>query len=338
MTNVINTLLTHDEPAVRYLAYTAVQGHCPDSPYARRLQRAIAQSPRVQALLSPRNPDGRFPFHPYQKYAGCHWVLVNLADLAYPPGDKSLLPLRDQVYDCWLSPQHTQEVTADHPAATRCTRDVVPIIHGRARRCASQEGNALYATLALGIADHRADQLAANLIRWQWPDGGWNCDRSPSAHVSSFHESLAPLRGLAWHARLTGNHASARAAEKAAELFLRRHMYRRLHDDSVINQEFLRLRYPRFWVYDILFALRVLAEAGFITDHRCADALDLLQSKALPDGSYRCQGSYAHLAKTIENGATLADWGPVSRKLPNPFVTIDALYVLRLAGQNAIHR
>ena len=260
--------------------------------------------------------------------------LAELADMGYPPGDDSLLPLRDQVYERWLAPGHTQERVVDREAARYKSHPGVPIIDGRARRCASQEGNALYATLALGLADERADQLAANLIRWQWPDGGWNCDRKTTARTSSFHESLLPLRGLAWHAKLTGSRASQDAVERSAEFFLKRRLFRRVRDGTVIRDEFLKLRYPHYWHYDILIALKVMAEAGFIGDPRCEEALDLLESKRLPDGGWRAEGKHYRVVEEPANGGSLVEWGAVSRKkVMNPFVTLDVLYVLRAAGR-----
>jgi hypothetical protein len=41
------------------------------------------------------------------------------------------------------------------------------------------------------VDDSRVQYLAESLIDWQWPDGGWNCDKRPSANHSSFYESLA---------------------------------------------------------------------------------------------------------------------------------------------------
>jgi hypothetical protein len=201
------------------------------------------------------------------------------------------------------------------------------------RRCASQEGNALYALLALGLADGRADELALRLAGWQWPDGGWNCDKKPEASHSSFMESLIPLRGLALHARLTGSPVSKEAADGAAEVFLKRMLFRRQSDGSVIHPDFLRLHYPCYWHYDILFGLKVLAEGGYIGDERCREALDILESKRLPDGGFPAEGKYYQAGGQARSGRSLVDWGGTSRRRSNEWVTVDALYVLRAAGR-----
>ncbi len=337
MTNVVERLMASDDSCIRYRTLVDVCGVPQSSPEARQLQAAIPSSDRVRRLLLLRGEDGRIPGSVYAKYTGAHWVLANLADLGYPPGDPSLIPMRDQVYETWLAPAHTKERVVDREAARYKSRSGVPVIDGRARRCASQEGNALYATLKLGLKDERTDQLAANLIRWQWPDGGWNCDRKTEARVSSFHETLLPLRGLVWHAKLTGSEASWDAAERAAEVFLKRRLFRRQTNGTIIHESFFKLRYPHYWRYDILIALKVTAEAGYITDPRCEDALDFLESKRLPDGGWRAEGKHYRVVDEPANGGSLVGWGPVSRKrVLNPFVTLDALHVLREAGRLVI--
>lgn len=220
MKNAIDTLLGSEDVCIRYLTRYRVLGEDPQSAEISLLTEQMKTSERVRKLLSEQDPSGRIPGSVYAKFTGAHWVLSALAELGYPPGDEKLLPLRDQVYETWLSPQHITEYILQREASSYKSRGGVPIIQGRARRCASQEGNALWSTLALGIADHRADQLAGNLIRWQWPDGGWNCDRKAEAFHSSFMESLIPLRALALHARLRGDSASLEAATHAAEIFL----------------------------------------------------------------------------------------------------------------------
>ena len=245
-----------------------------------------------------------------------------------------MAPIRDQVYDFWLSASRTQERVMDGVTDRRKLSAGVPIMNGRARRCASQEGNALYASLALGLADERADRLAANLIRWQWLDGGWNCDRIAEASTSSFHETLLPLRGLVWHAKLIGSIASRRAMEESAEVLLKRRLFRRLRDGRIIDEAFLKLRYPHYWRYDILIALKVMTEAGFIGDPRCEEALDILESKRLADGGWRAEGKHYRVANEPASGSSLVDWGLIShKKVMNSFVTLEALYVLQAAGR-----
>lgn len=333
MRDVIEQLMASDEPCIRYRTLVDVCGLAPDSPQARPLREAIPSCARVERLLGLRDRNGRLP-GVYNKFTGAHWVLADLAEIGYPPGDASLISLRDQVYETWLAPAHTREWGVEHESVRYKSHPGVPIIDGRARRCASQEGNALYATLALGLADERADQLAANLARWQWPDGGWNCDRKTEAHTSSFHETLLPLRGLAWHAKRTGSHTSQEAAERSAEFLLRRRLFRRLADGSIIDDDFLKLRYPHYWQYDILIGLKVMAEAGFIADPRCREALDVLETRRLPDGGWRAEGRHYAVVDEPAPGGSRVEWGPVSRKkMMNPFVTLDALYVLVAAGR-----
>ncbi|MEW6046764.1 MAG: hypothetical protein AB1609_09835 [Bacillota bacterium] len=315
---VVEWLLGLGEPSVTLKLRTRVLGLDEASPESRELQLRVKESPRVRALLAERTADGTIPYHPYTKWYGAHWVLATLADIGYPPGDTSLLPLRDQVYAWLLGPAHRRSIRE---------------IDGRVRRCASQEGNALFASLALGLADERADTLAERLVRWQWPDGGWNCDRRPEARHSSFMETLIPLRALARHARATGNRASEAAAARAVEVFLKRRLFRRRRDGAVIDEEFTRLHYPCYWRYDILFALKVMAEAGFIGDPRCQEALDLLESKRLAGGGFPAEGRFWRLTQRRTSGRELVDWGPTGRTRPNPWVTVDALYVLRAAGR-----
>jgi hypothetical protein len=312
-------LLRSGEPSVRFATRVGVLGEDPRSQGIGDIQDEIRCSSLVTRLLSERSADGRIPCWPYAKWYGAHWVLALLADLGYPPCDRALYPLRDQVYEFWLRTEHVQSV---------------PVIQGRARRCGSQEGNALYATLALGIADERADQLARNLLRWQWPDGGWNCDLRPEAANSSFHETLIPLRALARYGRERQCAEALEAAGQAAQVFLKRRLYRRQRDGTVIDPGFLSLKYPHYWAYDILFGLKVMSEAGFLGDERCQEALDCLEHKRLPDGGFPAEVKLYHVTsrKTpTGRGASLVDWGGTGGQRTNEFVTAEALTVLTQA-------
>lgn len=318
MNDLEKTFLDSPDPSVRFKTYKYLLDSKMPGVSAKALQDDIINSPRIVRLLSHRNRKGEIPVHPYSKWFGAHWILLALADLEYPPGHTSLIPLRNQVYDWLFSPEHARNIR---------------LIKGLTRRCASQEGNAVFSTLRLGIADKRTDELAARLAEWQWPDGGWNCDKNPETKISSYRETVVPLRALALHAKMTGNKRSKEAANKAAELILKRRIFRRLRDGSPMAESFTRLHYPRYFEYDYLHALLALAEAGITNDSRSYDALSLLESRRLPDGGFPCDQKLYRVSKKPEgNRISLVDWGSAGKTRSNEFVTIDALYVLKSFG------
>lgn len=321
MNAILEQLATSEEPAIRYKTRVHLLGEDPTAPDLRNLQQEIKSCQRVRQLLALRDANGKIPRHPYGKWYGAHWVLVTLADLDYPAGDAELLPLREQVYG-WLLSDGRVQTAKRHTFA------------GHTRMCASMEGNAIFALLKLGLADERVDHLVEHLLAWQWPDGGWNCDKHRQAHVSSFTETLIPLRGLALYSQ-TKDHAQAReASRRAAEIFLQRRLFRRVSDGQVISENFLKLHYPCYWHYDILFGLKVMAEAGFLHDERCREALALLASRRLPDGGFPAEQKYYRATGPIENSRSLVDWGGTSLRQMNPFVTVEALAVLKQAGHD----
>jgi hypothetical protein len=234
--------------------------------------------------------------------------------------------------DFWLGERFYREFEAKTKADVY-TQEGVPVMRGRHRRCASQQGNALYCLLKLGLADKRTERLAERLIHWQWPDGGWNCDKTPGADTSSFMETLLPMLGLGLLGRMRNNKQAAKAARKASEVFLSRDFFKRRSNGKIIHPEFLSLHYPLYWHYDILGGLKAMAELGLIKDPRCSAALDLLESRELADGGWAAEKRYYKVSKKVELGAEFVDWGGTGKKKMNPWVTADALYVLNAAGR-----
>ncbi len=315
MNNLLEQL--QSEPALAWKLTVKLLGHAPDSAQARQAAEVTRHSPLVTCLLSERDNDGKIPFHPYKKWNGAHWTLSILADLGYPAGDQALKPMMEQSYNWLLGEAHKKHIR---------------MIDGRVRRCASQESNAVWYSLRLGLADSRTGELATRLMKWQWPDGGWNCDKRPEVTISSFMESLIPLRALALYARVSGDPRATQAAERAAEIFLKRQLFKRQSDNAVMDEHFTRLCYPCYWHYNILFGLGVMAEAGFIAAPRCRAALNLLASKRLPDGGFPAEEVYYRTTRPNLSGYSLVGYGGTSKKATNPFVTAEALYVLKSAG------
>jgi hypothetical protein len=303
------------EPALAWKVAVNLLEKDEHSAEVRRAQAEVQEARLVRDLIATCDR-----LHgAYKKWNGPHWVLSILADLGYPEGDGTLRLLMEDTFNTWLSKEHT----TNH----------LRVIDGRVRRCASQEGNAVWSSLRLGFADSRTEELVNRLLRWQWPDGGWNCDKHPEADSSSFMETLIPLRALALYAKMSGDARVKTAADRAAEVFLTRQLFKRRRDGQVMDPHFVRLHYPLYWHYDILFALKVMGEAGLLADPRCKVALDLLESKRLPDGGFPSEESFARPTRPQLSGYSPVNWGGTSRKSMHPFVTADALYVLRMAGR-----
>jgi hypothetical protein len=319
-------LAASDDAVVAYQARVRALGLPESDPSVSAARAAIATSPRARALLSHRAPDGTIRLHPYAKFQGPHWTLVSLAQIDYPPGDPGLLPLKRQVDD-WLA-------SLAHRRAARIMRH--PEQPERIRRCASLEGNAIWSALRLGLHDERTAEWVDRLVAFQWPDGGWNCDKRPEARASSFQETAIPARALhAWGIRFSDPRA-LRAAGRAAELLLSRRLVWRRRDGAVIRPDwgkpFDRIQYPiRF--YDVLYALELMGEMDRLDDPRCADALTLLESKRLTDGGFPLEERVGETRPVVASRGTFADWGPAGTTRSNPLVTVAALGVLRAADR-----
>jgi hypothetical protein len=227
----------------------------------------------VTALLDHVDKLLQFPdVHPYKKWWGTHWRLVELADLDIPIPPALLSAGIDQEV-AWLS-----SGLVDPPSMGS---------EGRTRRHASMEGNAVYAFCRLGFAEYPCTRrLVEALTGWQWPDGGWNCDRHPTAHWSSFHESVTPALGLAAYSRATGDAVALAAAVRTAELLLQHRLFRVHGTGEPIHPSWTKLHYPPYWHYDVLQGLRLLRAVDRLDDPRASDALDLLESARRRDGTF----------------------------------------------------
>jgi len=317
-----DSLCAHENPVVAYRARRLLGGEPEGSPAMRQLRRAIGTSEMAKGLLRALHGER---LNPYRKWQGPHWTLYSLAEIGFPAGEERLLPLRRRVMDWMFAPAFLK------PPCTVCFPDQPQ----QPRRCASMEGNAIWSQLVLGIVDEeRVPLLVDRLVAFQWPDGGWNCDKRPGARTSSVQETLLPLRGLAcWH-RATGDERARQAADRAAEFLLARRLLWRRRDGVRIEPEWGgpvdKIHYPiRF--YDVLGVLRVMAELCLARDPRCREALDLLESKRLADGTFPVEWTNVTRADRIVTRGTFADWGPIHKQKGNALVTVEALHVLREA-------
>jgi hypothetical protein len=307
----VRWLLASDEPAIRYRARRDLLGVDDGADAAH-----VLEGPIVSALLAGQQPDGGFGGHPYKKWGGAHWRLVSLVELGVPAGEPRAVAAAERVLR-WLTIGGTQ--TRTQPRGNPPRSD------------ASIEGNAVAASTRLGLApDPRVRLLAEALVEWQWPDGGWNCDGTATGRRSSFHETLATMWGLHEYATATGDADAARAARGAAELILEHRLFRRHGTGEPVHPSWVVLHYPAYWHYDILQALVLLDRMGLAADRRASDALDILESRRLPDGRWRPGGYWWSPPGSGRATPEVVDWG---RGGPSEMLTLNALRVLKAAGR-----
>jgi hypothetical protein len=322
----VKWLLESRDPSIRYLTLTDVLGQPSDSREVLAAKKQIPNGPLVKILLSGQRADGGFGVHPYQKWTGAHWRLVSLVELGVPPGFRPAVKATDLVLKWLLGESHLSNV---------------PKINGRYRRCASQEGNALAVCSRLGLAeDPRVVKLAESLVEWQWPDGGWNCDRRPEAHHSSVNESLSTLWGLIEYQRATEDREFLKPIEKVSEFLLKHRLFRSEHTGEIIHPSMIELHYPLYWHCDILQELTIFSRAGKLDDPRTKEALDIVEKKRGPDGLWHADGYYWNMRRTPLSKTKLSvsnvevvDWG---RKGPNKMITLNALRALNASGRTKI--
>ena len=185
----VQWLLDSDEPAIRRLARRDLLHEA--------VGDAPTHGPRVQALLTGLDDT---TLHPYKKWDGAHWRLVQLVELE-ATADERVPRAFERVLD-W--------VTSIRPSNDRRTDPGPCVATGQ---CAARGHEAGHG------GDARIQRIAHDLVQWQWPDGGWNCDRNATGRRSSFHESLIPMHGLYEY----GEHA---AANRTAELLLDHRLFR----------------------------------------------------------------------------------------------------------------
>jgi hypothetical protein len=286
-----------------------------DAPESRS---PTAGEPWIHALLEEPRRDGGAPLHPYHKWRGLHWRLVALAELDVDPSEPAIVRRIDEGLDrviAWVS----------GPSRIRASRAV----DGRVRQCASMDGNAAWAATRLGRGDDpRVAAIVERLVAWQWPDGGWNCDKRPGCDHASFNESLPPLRALAaWSLGRRGALAGdARAsADRAAEFLLVHHVDRSHRTLELAHPALERLRWPPFWHYDRLQGLRGLREAGRLGDPRAAVALASLAAARHADGRWHADGRYWRRPGGTGTGVETVAWSPDGEAR---MLTIQALEVL----------
>lgn len=204
-----------------------------------------------------------------QPWTATTWALNDLRDWGLEPAV--------------LNERRTAELLAEH---ARWEYDDLPYWGGEVDCCINAW------TVANGVwlgAD------IAGVVKWfsdhQLSDGGWNCEWVEGSTRSSYHSTLNALKGLLAYDGATGGTAATRDARRAGEDYLlQRGLFRRRSTGEPVGPWVTHLGYPFRWAYNVLNAADYFREScrldGAIPDPRMAEAIELIRSARLPDGTW----------------------------------------------------
>lgn len=305
--DIIAWLLDSD-PALGWQVSRDLAGGAPEQVAALRAR--VATEGWGALLLAAQADDGRWdggtyrpgwvdddrPF--FDAWTATHFSLQQLMDFgldpASPQAQRAIALVREHVR--W---EHAGEPYFDG--------EVEPCINGVALAVAAYFGQG-------------GDQIAETLLATRLPDGGWNCWADYGARVSSLHSTICAVEGLlAWEHAGGTNPECAAARATGEEYLLARGLFRRRSNGAVADPRMTMLSYPVRWFHDVLRGLEHFRAAGR-RDPRLAEAVELLRSKADPDGRWRLEN--------VHEGPTLFSMGEHDGG-PSRWVTLRALRVLR---------
>ena len=203
------------------------------------------------------------------------------------------------------------------------------------RRCASMEGNVLWASLQLGLMDDGCRRLRIG-------SGGCSGRMAVGIAMCAPRRTSHPSWRRCWvcgawrrGCRRQATRPPRVTLERGVELLLEHHLLFHRSGALIVpnwGPRPDRIGFPiRF--FDVLLVLELMADIGRLDDPRCNRALDLLLSKRTADGGFPMEVRRARTASEICSNCTFARWGPGGKSRTNPWVTIRALHVLEAAGR-----
>ncbi len=143
------------------------------------------------------------------------------------------------------------------------------------------------------LEDDRVDAMVHLLERQQSGDGSWKDDVDDVAH-REFHVAIAVLEGLTEYQqqRQTPDPSVERMIDAGHEFLLRHRIFKTLDATETLDPRWTGFSFPPRWHYDVLRALDHFQAAGVAHDVRMSDALDLVERRRQPDGTWKLQNQH----------------------------------------------
>ncbi len=310
-------LLRDSDPSVRYRVLRELLDRRESDPQVVAARSAIGRTGWAAELLALQLPGGQWgtPRSTPRdmegpKYLATRYVLHLLADLGMDRSDPRVARATRLYLDRMSGPRFNEMGGKDSEVC--CTGGDVRI------------------ATRLGFGD---DQRVTRSIEWllaaQKKDGGWHCWPSRSGTL----ESWAALGAFAAIPDERRSPAMRRSIERGLAFYLDREL---MDEGDLPYAPWLRLHFPVHYYYDVLVGLDLATALGKGDDPRLTRALDWLEGRRNPDGSWNLDA----LHPDVEEDAYLEGLGtpffPLGVEFPgrpSRWITVTALKVLYRAGR-----
>lgn len=127
------------------------------------------------------------------------------------------------------------------------------------------------------------DEMIQYLLKWQMPDGGWNCSAVyGSSNKSSVHTTLSVLEAFADYEREGYRNLLPEIKEQIPSgqaYLLRRNLMYRESTNEIILPYIIDFHFPTRWKYDVLRALAYFVSIKYPYEPALEDGLKLLKKK-----------------------------------------------------------
>lgn len=239
------------------------------------LQNRIAKEGWGKKFLEARKPEGHWGKRFYEpKWISSHYTLLDLRHLNISPNNKIIKESINQILKMKRSPDG-----GVNPIGVLKKSDIC--INGKLLN---------YATY-FKSNEEKLKSIVDFILSETMEDGGFNCmsNRSGAVH-SSLHSTISVLEGFYEYLKNDYKYRRSEidnAIQKSIEFVLQHYLFKSDKTGEIINNEFLKLKFPNRWKYDVLRALDFFQYARVNYDSRMEPAIQHLISKKGREGRWK---------------------------------------------------